>query len=102
MSKQPGFDMPVPGKDELRPNMRDCTPEKGALEYVKPAAMVQDFGAPRDALTMWRGTPSPASPTFKAGVPLGVNPDAKPEQQSQPIQTGMTWPNRNKKTTPEA
>lgn len=98
--KQPGPDIPVPGKD-FRPNGRDCDPNKGPLGYVKPVAFVHDYGAPRGPLTEWVGVSSPASPTFKAGKPMGVNPSAKPEEQSLHIQTGMTWPNRNKKTTPE-
>jgi hypothetical protein len=101
MSKVPGFDLPVPGRNELRPNERDKTPEKGPLAYVKPSAMVYDLGAPRDELTYWRGTPSPASPTFKAGVPLGVNPSVKPEEEAARIHTGIVAGERSKKTTEE-
>ena len=102
MPKTPGFKIPVPGKDELRPNMRDCDPSKGPNGYAKPVGFVMDLGAPRDSMTDWVGVRSPASATFKAGVPMGVNPSAKPGQATLPIQTGRTWPNRDKKTNPEA
>ena len=95
MSKTPGL---IDPPDDLRPNMRDATPEKGALAYVKPVQFVMDLGAPRDALTEWRGTPSPSSPTFRAGVPGGVNPSAKPEEESAHIHTGITAFERTKKT----
>jgi hypothetical protein len=101
MAKVPGFKIPVPGKDELRPNMRDATPEKGALSHIKPVAMVHDMGAPRDDLTYWRGTPSPSSPTFRAGVPRGVNPSAKPEEKAARIHSGIVAGERSKKTTEE-
>jgi len=97
MPTPPGFEMPVPGKDELRPNERDRTPEKGKLQYVKPVQAVYDLGAPRDELTYWRGTPSPASPTFRAGVPLGVNPSAKPEEEAARIHSGITAGERSQK-----
>lgn len=97
----PGPNIPVPGHDELRPNDRDASVERGYLAHARPVQFVQDFGAPRDALTDWRGVPSPASPTFKAGVPKGVNPGVKPEPKSMPIQAGRTWPNRDSKERTE-
>jgi hypothetical protein len=99
--RQPGFDYPVPGRDELRPNMRSCNPADGPLAYAKPNQTVMDLGAPRGSLDDWIGVKSPASATFKAGVPMGINPSPKPEEQSAHIQTGITWPNRNKKDVPQ-
>ena len=95
---QPGFDMVVPGKDELRPHMRTPREGHGVLNYVQPVNFVGDMGAPRDALTDWRGTKSPSSPTFRAGEPRGVNPAAHGEEESARIHTGVTAPERRKKT----
>jgi hypothetical protein len=61
-----------------------------------------DLGAPRDALTYWRGVASPSSPEFVAGRPRGVNPSAKPEPESHPIQIGLTEMDRNRKDVPDA
>ena len=101
MPKVPGFDIPVPGENELRPHHRDQREDKGVLSHVQPVNMVMDFGAPRDALTDWRGVPSPASATFKAGVVAGVNPSMKPEEKTARIHTGITASERSKKQTAE-
>lgn len=103
MSDQPGFKkLKVPGHNEMRPHMRDISPDANNIEYCRPVSHVMDLGAPRDALTYWRGVASPSSPEFKAGEPYGINPSGKPEEQSVHIQTGITWPNRDEKDTPEA
>lgn len=103
MSDQPGFKkLKVAGRNEMRPNQRDVAPDANNMAYCKPVAHVMDFGAPRDPLAYWRGVPSPSSPTFTAGVPGGVNPSRKPEEQSAHIQTGITSLTRNKKDTPKA
>lgn len=98
--KQPGPDIPAP--NDLRPNMRDCDPGKGPLAYVKPVGFVMDLGAPRDSLTEWVGVASPASPTFKAGRPMGLNAGHKPEEKSLHIQTGRLNYHRDQKATPES
>lgn len=97
MAKQPGFDVPVPGS-ELRPHQRDAREDRGVLKYVQPVNFVMDLGAPRDALVDWRGTMSPASPTFTAGVVQGVNASPKPETKSARIHTGITASERKSKT----
>jgi hypothetical protein len=95
----PGVDIPVPGFNEIRPHMRTPRSEEhGVLKYVQPVNFVGDFGAPRDANTDWRGTRSPASPTFKAGVPMGVNAAKVTEEQSARIHTGITASERKSKT----
>ena len=101
MAKQPGLivDYFPMDKNSLRPHMRDATPEKGVLSHIKPVAMVHDMGAPRDELTYWRGTPSPSSAEFRAGVPRGINPSAKPEEESLRIHAGITASERSKKTS---
>lgn len=98
MGKTPGL-INVDDLGDLRPNQRDGTPEKGPLAYVKPVNFVMDAGAPRDALTDWRGTPSPASPTFKAGRPDVLNRSPKTEEQSVRTQPGIVGSERSKKTT---
>lgn len=98
----PGFPkLPVPGKDQLRPNARDARPDVAnpALKYVQPVRMVHDYGAAHDDMTWWRGTPSPSSPTFKAGVPPTMTPASKPEPGNVPIQPGITVGDRRGKTT---
>src|SRR5437867_2717100 len=97
-STQTGPDIVVPGHNELRPHMRSPREGHGVLNYVQPVNFVGDMGAPRDAQTPWRGTKSPASPTFKAGVPLGVNPEPHAEEESARIHTGITASERRKKT----
>ena len=101
MPKVPGFDIPVPGPDELRPHHRDQRDDKGKLSHVQPVNYVMDLGAPRDALVDWRGVQSPASPTFKAGVVAGVNPSMKPEEKAARIHGGITASERSKKQTAE-
>ena|SRR5258706_10402593 len=100
MPKVPGVDIPVPGKDALRPNARDARTEvTPVLKYARAVSMVMDFGAPRDAMSDWRGTPSPSSPTFRAGVPPTATPTSKPEPGNVPIQPGITIGDRRSKVT---
>ena len=93
---QPGLDIPLPGK-ELRPHLRNPREGHGVLNYVQPVSFVGDMGAPRDTLTDWRGTKSPASAQFVAGVAGTINPSPKTEEQSGRIQTGVTASERRKK-----
>ena len=103
MSDQPGFKkLKVPGHNEMRPNMRDQEPDANNMAYCRPVSHVMDLGAPRDALTYWRGVASPASAEFKAGTPYGVNPSGKPEPKSMPIQIGRMNYHRDEKDVPEA
>lgn len=95
----PGVDIPVPGFNDIRPHMRTPREGHGVLNYVQPVNFVGDFGAPRDAMTDWRGTQSPASPTFRAGVPQGVSAEKRGEEQAARIHTGITSAERRKKTT---
>jgi hypothetical protein len=86
--------------------MRDArevtgSPRAASLRYVQPVNFVADLGAPRDDMVEWRGTPSPASPTFKAGVVRGINPSAKPEEQAARVHPGITASERSKKFTQE-
>jgi hypothetical protein len=95
----PGFPkLPVAGKDEMRPNARDARTEvTPTLKYCRPVSMVMDFGAPRDAMSDWRGAPSPSLPTFRAGTPPTM-PTSKPEPGNVPIQPGITIGDRRGKT----
>ncbi|HEX6776385.1 MAG TPA: hypothetical protein VF238_11075 [Methylomirabilota bacterium] len=99
--KQPGLS-DAPGRNDLRPNMRDEQPERGVFSFVKPVMHVQDMGAPRDSLTPWRGVPTPASAQFTAKNWMEKNPSPKPNPRTHPIQVGLTEIRRNKKEVPEA
>lgn len=93
--KEPGFTkLPVPGKDDLRPNHRDGKSSRGSLAYVgEGTANVMDMGAPF-APTPPRNlqgsqvtgaqagaiTASPASAEFIAPRPLLARPK-RPEDR---------------------
>jgi hypothetical protein len=66
----PGFHMPVPGHNELRPNARSANPVEPGAEvrrFAQNKQSIMDFGAPRPG---YYGDPtSPASPTFVAPGP---------------------------------
>lgn len=66
--KEPGFrDMPVPGKNDLRPNQRDVDVKYGegrhVLDFATGTRQIHDFGSPS-------GYPSqaPASARFTPGL----------------------------------
>lgn len=87
--KEPGFTkLPVPAKDELRPNHRDAKPDRGSLAYVGAGtANVMDMGAPRGEYP-WSPTTSPASGAFVAAAP--VHPEKPKEDEGGiTIHTGM-------------
>lgn len=98
MAKTPGLGGDVPGRNEMRPHQRDAAKDRGVLKYVQPFQMVHDLGAPRDALTSWRGAPSPASAEWPKGQPTS---SAKAEQKALPIQTGVVAARRDRKTVEE-
>ena len=69
-----GVDIPVPYKNDLRPNQRNAKPAIGGsrdvLRFAQPTQSCGDLGSP--PTDYFQGSQSPASPQFRAVNPSGT------------------------------
>ena len=86
---QPGFKIPCPGPNELRPNARNAEADKGPLRFVTPQRMVMDFG----------GKPGTSATFVREGRSSGK---AKEVPRDAPIHPGIASVDRRKKYTGRA
>lgn len=84
---QPGFPIPLPGKNDLRPNDRDADKDRGVLSHVRGNAMVHDFGAPKGEPWWWIPTAAPSRADFTPGNP--PRRAKSKDDEHAPIQTGI-------------
>jgi len=70
-----GVDIPVPYKNDLRPNQRNAKPAiitgpRDVLRFAQPTQHCGDLGSP--PTDFFQGSQSPASPQFRAENPSGT------------------------------